>query len=170
MTAPVLYEWSGEAMVPLARFKAACDASFVIGERYQLVEYNDRSVSSHNHEFAFVAEAWKNLPEHLASQFPTPEHLRKRALIDAGYYHEQALDAGSNAAAVRVARFIGSMEEFSVAVVQGPIVVVRKPKSQSRRAMGKEEFQASKQAVLEILAGMVGTAPEMLQQNAGRAA
>ncbi|HZH10599.1 MAG TPA: hypothetical protein VEZ24_09525 [Microvirga sp.] len=62
------------------------------------------------------------------------------------------------------------MDEYSVVVVRGPIVVVRKPKSQSRRAMGKEEFQQSKQAVLEIVSNMIGVQPEALTRNVGKAA
>jgi len=169
-TAPILYTWDGDAMVPLPRFKAECDSSFVVGEKYRLVVHEDRSIASHNHEFAFVAEAWAQLPEHLTEQFRTPEHLRKRALVEAGYFNQQEVDAGSHAAALRVANFIAAMDEYSVVVVRGPIVVVRKPKSQSRRAMGKEEFQQSKQAVLEIVANMIGVQPEALTRNVGRAA
>lgn len=169
-SAPILYQWTGEAMAPVGRFRRECDASFVVGEKYRLAPYEDRSLSSHNHEFAFVAEAWKNLPEDIAAEYPTPEHLRKRALIAAGYYREQAVDAGSNAAAFRVARFVGLLEEYSVVVVQGPLVVIRTPKSQSRRAMDKRTFQASKQAILDILAEMIHVEPQALLQNAGAAA
>jgi hypothetical protein len=169
-TAPILFQWNGEAMVPHRRFQAECDRSFVVGENYRLVEHNDRSAASHNHEFAFVAEAWAQLPEHLSEQFKTPEHLRKRALIDAGYFNQQEVDAGSHAAALRVANFIASMDEYSVVVVRGPIVVVRKPKSQSRRAMGAKDFQESKQAILEIISTLIGVKPEALTRNAGRAA
>jgi hypothetical protein len=169
-TAPILYAWDGEAMFPHARFKAECEASFVIGENYRLVEHNDRSAASHNHEFAFVAEAWAQLPEHLTEQFRTPEHLRKRALIDAGYFNQQEVDAGSHAAALRVARFVASLEDYSIVVVRGPIVIVRRPKSQSRRAMGKGKFQASKQAVLDIVSALIDVKPETLTRNAGRAA
>lgn len=169
-TAPILYQWSGEAMVPHRRFQAECDSSFVVGESYRLAIHEDRSTASHNHEFAFVAEAWAQLPEHLTEQFRTPEHLRKRALIDAGYFNQQEVDAGSHAAALRVANFIASMDEYSVVVVRGPIVVVRKPKSQSRRAMGAKEFQESKQAILEIISALISVKPETLTQNAGRAA
>ncbi|NBJ13304.1 hypothetical protein [Microvirga arsenatis] len=169
-TAPILYQWNGEAMVPHPRFRAECDRSFVVGENYRLAIHEDRSLSSHNHEFAFVAEAWAQLPEHLTEQFRTPEHLRKRALIDAGYFNQQEVDAGSHAAALRVANFLASMDEYSVVVVRGPIVVVRKPKSQSRRAMGAREFQESKQAILEIISAMIGVQPETLNRNTGRAA
>lgn len=170
MASPILFQWNGEAMIPHPRFRRECDASFVVGENYRLVEHNDRSSASHNHEFAFVAEAWAQLPEHLTEQFRTPEHLRKRALIDAGYFNQQEVDAGSHAAALRVANFIASMDEYSVVVVRGPIVIKRSPKSQSRRAMGKEEFQASKQAVLEIVSALIDVKPETLTRNAGRAA
>lgn len=169
-SAPLLYQWNGEAMVPHRRFQAEADRSFVVGESYRLVEWHDRSTATHNHEFAFVAEAWAQLPEHLTEQFKTPEHLRKRALIDAGFFNQQEVDAGSHAAALRVANFIAAMDEYSVVVVRGPIVIKRSPKSQSRRAMGKEEFQSSKQAVLEIVSALIDVKPETLARNAGRAA
>ncbi len=54
------------------------------------------------------------------------------------------MTAGSNAAALRVASGIKSREEFSVVIVRESIVVIRDPKSQSVRAMGPKEFQASK--------------------------
>lgn len=168
--APILYQWDGEAMVPHRRFKAECDRTFVVGENYRLVVHEDRSIASHNHEFAFVAEAWAQLPEKFASEFRTPEHLRKRALIEAGYFNQQEVDAGSHAAALRVAHFVSSIDEYSVVVVRGPIVVVRRAKSQSRRAMGAKEFQESKQAILEIISAMIDVRPETLARNAGRAA
>ncbi|WP_158877008.1 hypothetical protein [Antarcticirhabdus aurantiaca] len=142
------------------------DQQFVIGERYMLERHEARSTKSHNHEFAWLEEAWQSLPEHLAPVYPTAEHLRKRALIEAGFYDEQAVDAGSHAAAVRLARFIGKREEFSLALVRGSIVIVRTAKSQSRRWMNKAEFQESKDGVLRVVAGILGIAPEEL----GRAA
>src|SRR5258708_5689576 len=100
MTRPIAFEWDGEAMKPLQPKLA--DKEYVVGERYTLAPFEQRSLATHNHEFAWLYEAWMNLPEALAEQYPSPEHLRKRALIDAGYYDEVAIDAGSKAAAIRV--------------------------------------------------------------------
>jgi len=167
---PITYRWDGEAMVPWRRFQQLCDKQFVIGQDYRLDEVQERSQASHSHEFAWLHDAWLNLPEGLAELYPSPQHLRKRALIEAGFYDEQIVDAGSKAAAIRVATAFRSREEFSVIVVRGCLVVLRTAKSQSRRAMDKKDFQASKTAIMEVIANMIGVAPEQLAQNTGRAA
>lgn len=106
-----------------------------------------------------------NLPEALADLYPTQEHLRKRALIEAGFYDETIIDAGTNAAALRVASAIRAREEFSLVIVRGPAVVIRVAKSQSRRSMKKQEFQASKTAIMEVIANMIGTTAANLSQD-----
>lgn len=151
---PITFRWDGERMAPLHPRRA--DRLYVVGEVYSLAPYEDRSQVSHNHEFAWLHEAWQQLPEDLADLYPTPEHLRKRALIEAGFYDETAVDAGSNAAALRVAVGFRSLDEFALVIVRGPIVLHRKAKSQSRRAMGKKVFQESKTAIMEIVSNMIG--------------
>lgn len=158
------FRWSNRVLIPTARFSDAADEQFVEGACYWLNIEPERTERSHNHEFAAIAEAWKHLPDHLAEQFPSSEHLRKRALIDAGFYTEQVIDVGSAAGALRVAAFARGEDQFAAVVVRGPIVVVRKAKSQSRRAMGAADFQRSKQAVLEIVAGLIGVTPEQLSR------
>ena len=167
---PVIYRWDGDVMVPLAPYRRECDARFVVGQKYVLGVVENRSDASHKHEFAWLREAWQQLPEGLMEQFPTPEHLRKRALIDAGFFDQMAIDAGTRAAAIRVAAGFRAVDPFIAAVIEGPIVLVRTAKSQSRRAMGRQQFQESKQAVLEIVSGLIGTQPERLVREAGRAA
>lgn len=173
---PVAYRYTAldektVAMVPLnPRFQAICDRHFVVGEVYTLADFEPRSMTSHNHEFAWLAEAWRNLPERLSEQYPTPEHLRKRALIEAGYFDQTIVDAGSKAAALRVAAFIRSSEEFTIVVVSRHLVLVRRAQSQSLRAMGAKRFQESKTAILEIVSELVGIEPEKLKLNAGKSA
>lgn len=166
MIAPLPFAWDGEALRP-TRPRLA-DLAYVIGETYLMAPVEERSDASHKHEFAWLREAWRNLPENLADEFPTPEHLRKRALIDAGFYEEQIIDAGSNAAALRVASGIRGRkgEEFTLVIVRGPLVVIRSPESQSQRAMGKERFQASKTAILETVSAMIGVEPTTLARAA----
>ncbi len=167
---PLLFQWTGEAMAPVGRFAREADRHFVIGERYRLEEVSERSDISHKHEFAWLREAWNNLPEALADEFPTVNHLRKRALIQAGFFRERVTDCGSNAAALRVAAMARDMDEFAYAVVRGPLCVVRTAESQSRRTMDKARFQDSKTKIMEIVAEMVGVAPETLNREAGKAA
>jgi CRISPR/Cas system CMR-associated protein Cmr5 small subunit len=152
--------------VPTPRFVAAFREKFVDDATYWLSVEPERSEKTHDHQFAWLHEAWKSLPEHLTEHFPSSEHLRKRALIDAGFYTEQIIDVGTNAAALRVAAYARSEDEFAYVVARGPIVVVRKAKSQSKRAMGAAEFQRSKQAILAIVAGLIGVEPETLERAA----
>ncbi len=165
---PLPYEWTGEGWQPLPGFRRQADQMFAIGERVRLAPVEERSEATHRHEFAFLRDAWMNLPESLADQFPTAEHLRKRALIDTGYHHETLIDVGTVAGALRVASYARAEDDFAHVVTRGSIVVVRKAKSQSRRAMDKAEFQASKTAVLDYVAALIGVAPETLgrQQEA----
>ena len=62
------------------------------------------------------------------------------------------------------------MDDHAVVVVRDKVIIVYTAKSQSYRAMGKKAFGESKEAVLNILAQLVGTTAEDLQQNARRAA
>lgn len=150
---PLACDWDGEVFRPLHPRRA--DNYLTVGERYSLVQYEDRSSATHNHQFAWLHDAWQNLPEDIADQYPTPEHLRKRALIDAGYYDETIIDAGTNAAAIRVAAAIQAIDTFALVFVRKCFVIRRTAKSQSRRAMKKEEFQASKTAIMEVIDALV---------------
>jgi hypothetical protein len=159
---PLLYTWDGEAFWPRPAFRREADKQFVVGQTYRLAEYEDRSQTTHNHQFAAINEAWKNLPERLAAQFPSPLHLRKRALIETGFFKETRLDVGSQAAASAVATTLRAKDEFAWIVVRGGIVVMREAKSQKRTAMDKAEFQASKTAALEWVANLIGVEPDQL--------
>lgn len=156
MSALFHYQWDGESMVPLPHFRKRCDDEFVIGETYPLAETADRSLKSHSHYFACVGEAWKNLPELEAEHHPTAEHLRKYALIRCGYADERSIVCASKAEAQRVAAFIKPMDEYAVVVVRDCVVKVFTAQSQSKKAMGAETFQASKQAVLDYLDDLIG--------------
>lgn len=150
---PLTCDWDGEVFRPIHPRRA--DNYLTVGERYSLVQYEDRSAATHNHQFAWLYDAWQNLPEDIADQYPTPEHLRKRALIDAGFYDETIIDAGTNAAAIRVAAAVRAIDTFALVFVRKCFVIRRTAKSQSRRAMKKDEFQASKTAIMEVIDALV---------------
>ena len=167
---PIPCTWDGDAFAPVSqRFAKLADKFFVVGEIYAMVVEQPRSGASHNHQFAWLHEAWMSLPEGIADLYPSEEHLRKRALIEAGYYTETAIDAGTRAAALRVAAAVPALDEFAFAKVEGPIVLVRRAKSQSMRAMGAKQFYESKAAILAIIADMLSISPEALRKR-GKAA
>src|SRR6185503_10225916 len=146
------------------------DRQFVVGETYPMEVHEDRSRQSHQHYFAAIEDCWQNLPEAVAEEFPTSEHLRKYALIKAGYCERRSIVCPSPAEAERVAAFVKPIDEFALVEITGPVVTVYTAKSQSLRAMGKADFQKSKQAVLDILSAMVGVEASELKANTGRAA
>lgn len=164
---PMTFAWDGEAMRPLAPKLA--DKHYVVGENYRLVPHEDRSVNSHNHFFASVADAWQNLPEHLAEQFQSSEHLRKYALIKAGYCDKRSIVSATEADANRMASFIKPLDEYAVVTVSERVVTVYTAKSQSTRAMGRAAFQDSKEKVLQIVADLVGVKTDDLKRNAKEA-
>lgn len=170
MSAPFYWSWDGETMRPLPRFAERARKQFQAGERYRLAEEHERSQQSHSHFFASLNEAWKNLPEDIAEQFPSVEHLRKWSLVKTGFADERSIVAGSNDEARRIAAFVRPSDPYAVITVSGNVVRVFTAKSQSRKAMNKADFQASKTAVLEIVSGLVGVDVDTLAANAGRAA
>lgn len=168
MTAPMAFQWDGEAMTPL--HPRLADKAFVVGERYVLTEHQERSHATHAHYFAALNEVWQNLPEEQAERFPTVEHLRKWCLIKAGYSDLNSVVCSSAAEAQRVAAFVKPLDAYAVVIVRGAAVQVYTAQSQSMRAMGKDVFQKSKQAVLDIAAAMIGVTADTLHREAGKAA
>lgn len=159
----IVCEWTGEELRPAnSLWVKRADQQWVVGERYLIEVKQERSAATHNHFFAALTEAWQNLPEIEAERFPTVDHLRRYALIRCGFRDERTIIASSKAEARRIAAFVRPIDEFAIVSVAESAVVVWTAKSQSMRAMGKDQFARSKDAVLEYVAGLIGTTPEQL--------
>ncbi len=164
--APLTFRWTGEAMEILPRFAKEADKRFVIGQCYTMEEIQERSSATHRHYFAAVNEAFVNLPETIAAQWPTAEHLRKFCLIKAGFHNHRSIVARSKAEAQKLAAFIRPMDDFAIVTVNDCVVDVFTARSQSNRAMNKQEFAQSKERVLAILDEMLGvSAGEVAKQG-----
>lgn len=161
---PLAFRWDGEAMRPLN--PRGADRQYVVGEVYRLEPKEDRSAASHAHYFAALADAHANLPDDLAERWPTPDALRKYALIRTGFRDERSIVAASKAEARRIAAFIKPMDEFAVVAVHDAAVIVWTAKSQSMRSMGKKAFQESKDAVLSFVAELIGVDVDALNRAA----
>lgn len=172
MTAPpIIFDWQGDAMTPASPFMARlADKHFVIGETYQLVEDHARSHKTHGHFFAAINDAWKTLPETMADEYPTVEHLRKKALIRKGYCDERTIVCSSKAEAQRIAAFIKPMDHYAIVTVSEATVRVYTAQSQSKRAMGAKLFQQSKQDVLDFIDALLGVPSGSIKREAGQAA
>lgn len=161
-------------MVPLPRFDNICASQFDLNENYRMeIERvsGERSDVSHRHYMASVTQAWRNLPEKMARDYPTPDHLRKRALIKCGYFHLESKVFDTPADANKAAAFLKPMDPFAVVVVRDCVVNHYRAKSQKylrAGGMGKEEFQKSKDDVLSLLATYIGTTKKTLEAEGKR--
>lgn len=131
-----------------------------------------RSANSHKHQFAWLKDAWANLPESVAGLpwAETPDTLRKHALIATGFFQTYTLDCGAEAAARRVKAALVSAEAnshgYAIGRVSGPVVQIWTPRSQSVRAMGGKVFQESKSAIMEWIADKIGVTADQLKKDA----
>lgn len=168
--APMEFMWDAGAEVMVPRRKAMASRVYVDQEWYRLAPHEERSTNSHNFFFAALHEAYQNLPEAVSDRFVNSDHFRKDCLIEAGFYDERSFVCTSKAEAARLAAFLKPINEYARIVVHGVVVIERTAKSQSYKAMGREEFGRSKTAVLEIAAALIGATVETLKQNVGKAA
>lgn len=163
---PIPMRWTGESLTPVRGFDRIADEHYIVGDVYRVITQDERSEVSHRHEFAWLREAWKSLPDALRMEYPSSEHLRKRALIETGFCTMQDYVCGSKAEAGRwAANLRRELDEYAVIVPRESVVRVFRAKSQSRAAMGAADFQASKTAVIEWVAALLEVAPRTLQRQ-----
>ena len=151
------FVWKSGAMMPLGRFASRASEEFKDGEYYKLEVHEERSWNSHKHYFASLHDLWLNLPETAAMEpwAQSYEHLRKYALIKTGWNDSQTYACTSQAEAQRWALNMRPLDEYAIVIAQGPLVVRYTAKTQSMKAMGKDDFQASKDDVLGFCESLV---------------
>lgn len=166
--APAVFIWNGEHMVPVPAASQLCNRQFISGMRYRLAEYEPRSRAEHKFSFAWLEEAFRQLPERYAMQFASAEHLRKWALCRTEYRNLRRIACASNKEARRVAAFIRRGNRirgetfYSEIAVKGKVVIEITPKSQAMKEMDKQQFHHSMEQVREIIAELIGVTPEQL--------
>jgi hypothetical protein len=166
--APLIYTWNGAAMMPLSQFMQRAQRQFTIGQRYRLEIIEERSSAAHRSYFAAIREAWHQLRESDLAEYPTETHLRKKLLIKCGFADERSITCASEAEARRVASFIKPLDSYAVIVHSGDVVKVFTAKSQSQRAMNKEEFNRSADAVRIELDKLIGVERGELEREGMR--
>jgi hypothetical protein len=165
---PIRFIWRDGVLVPDGhRAVRYCDDNFGEGEVVMMERHEERSTQSHNHYFACIAEAWDNLPE-ADERFPNPEALRKWALIRAGYCTEASVVCDNPEQARAIAAFMGYTEGVII-VVRDNVVKRYVAKSQSLKAMNKQEFQKSKTDVLDTIAELIAVKRSRLEKAGERA-
>lgn len=158
---PLRFIWLENAMVPAsALWLRKCQERFEPGTEYVLEEVHEQSERSRRHMHAVIREAWLSLPDELAAEFETAEHLRKFALIKGGFHDKRSIHCASVAEARKVASFIRPLDAYAIVTTTENVVTVWT--AQSQRSMDREAFQRSKDAVLEEIAKLIQVEPKTL--------
>lgn len=156
----LVYEGDGEFRAASRAIAARCDKDYVIGERYLMTIEEERSSASHKQLMAFITERWQSLPDRLAMDFPTPDRLRYRALVETGWHTERRLVTASANEARKVAAFMTlHADDKTFISVVGPAIVSRTARSMKMRGadrMKRAEFQQAKQAVMDWVDNLLG--------------
>lgn len=107
--------------------------------------------------FAIVREVWQTLPDDLVQRYPSPEHLRKAALISVGWCDSTTVAAGSKTAAPEVAAMARRLDRYAVATITGTVVQVFTARSMSKRHCPKSAFIPISGQVYDWLSQLVGS-------------
>lgn len=141
------------------------EAELAAGEVYEFLRVKPRSLASMIEYQKCVKKAFENLPERWASQYDNPTHLRKKCLIALGYRTIREIPQTDAETAQRALTNFKPGDKYAMMEADGPILRILTARSQSDRGsnpMTREEFEASKRAVLETLADMIGVDYETL--------
>ncbi len=158
--------WKDGVFVPSNHQLAYCEREFGNGEIVTFERNEERSEASHDHFFAWLSEAWLQLPENLMSEYPTVESLRAKALIRTGFFHETDTVCENKREAAIIAGYIKRTKPYTIVEVRGNVIKEFSAKSQSRRSMRKAEFQDSKEKILQFVSNLIGVSPDKLRENA----
>lgn len=160
----LIFTWTGDVMRPIGRLASLAASYFVEGENYRLTPVEDRSDETHRHYFACITAAFNNLPEQHQSRWKDTEALRKWALCEAGYHDEITYQPESAVEAFKIVATFGIA--FDQIVIRDRALICRRARSQSKKAMpAKGQFQASKDAVFNVLSKLIGVSVDELKRQ-----
>lgn len=162
--ASIICRWTGDDLSPRPAFRAECDAKLVIGADYQIDFLEDRSAKSMRFYFAALDDIFASLPEG-EQVYVTREHMRHAALIECGFADKLVVACTSNADALRVVSYAVKRDPFAIGTVIDDVATVWNAQSQGMKAMGKDRFKASMDAVLAHCAALIGVEVDQLKQR-----
>jgi len=153
------YEGAGDFATTAVSVRDLLDRKLVAGEHYRIDIYNERSEAFHNKYFATIAEAWLNLPDPWDSILPSPKHLRKYALIKAGWCDVVTLPLKSASDAIAAVSALKLLDSYCLAVPSKNVVTVYKARSQRRAFQDAASFHETAHKVFDVIASIIGVDP-----------
>lgn len=153
------YEGEGEFSAIAIATRELLDRKLIVGESYRIDIYNERSSAFHNKYFATIAEAWQHLPDPWDAILPSPTHLRKYALIKAGWCTVATYPLRSDADAIIAVSTAKMEDEYCLAVASGSVLTIYRAKSQRWTAQYAVEFYETAVRVFDVIGGIIGVDP-----------
>jgi hypothetical protein len=153
---PLIYMGDGDFRASSPYHIRRCQQLYGQGELVTVEAIAERSMASHRQYFAEVGDLWETLPETLAGDFPSADHLRKFALIKSGYCKQRRLVLPTHEEAEEAALMVNELDSYALCEVTGRTLTVWVARSQSLKAMGREEFEKSKVDTLDVTRKMIG--------------
>lgn len=171
---PFRWDMARGVMIPEQRFSALARRQFTDGVVYVLEGFTPASHKERGHYFASIKQAWDNLDDEATARYPTPEHLRKWALVKAGWRQENQTVCDNKEDALRLAAFLRKLDDYAVVVVRENVVSIYIARSQKigrpeDGLMTEEEWRRSRDDVLAILSGKIGVTSKTLEKEGRRA-
>ena len=161
---PIRWRWTGEAMEPASSLWARkADERYVVGMEYRMSEIREQSERSRRHFHAVVRDAWLSLPDDLAAQFETADHLRKHCTIKAGFHDKRSIHCGSVQEARKIASFIRPLDSYAIVTTADNVVTVWT--ALSTTGLDHQTFQRLKDGCLEEIAKLIGTDADTLSRQ-----
>lgn len=159
-------------MIPTMNDAALARRQFKHGGAYRLAVREERSPESLGHYMATLKDIHDSLPEVHREEYPTPTHLRKRALIKLGYRLVTDFPCDSEREAKlmekRLQMFFKQDDEYAVIVRSGTVVRKMVAMSQSRDVMDRATFEESKARVLDLASSLVGSTRKEAERNGSK--
>lgn len=158
------YEGEGLFKAHFVPAQKMADKFLVIGESYlvDIGAYRLRTLEHHRFFFAAVAKGWKNLPDPWPMMLPTPEHLRKYALIKAGYCETQTFVCKSKTECQRMAEVVKWTDTYALCEITGNVLTIHRAKSQRWSAMPARQFLEVTTKVYQVIGDIIGVDPSTL--------
>jgi len=116
--------------------------------------------------FACIRDSHANLRDDDLARFPSSEHLRKHALIAAGWCDVMTVVAGSKAAAPGIAHAIQSKDRYCVIIINGDVLTVYTARSMARRSLKKPQFLDVAEKAFAWIARTTGVDPALSREAA----
>ena len=131
----------------------------MIGEHYRLEIFNERSQKYHAKYFATIADAWEHLPEPWSILLPSPENLRKYALIKAGHCDATTFVLKNRPEALAALAAFRLFDGYCLATATKNVVTVWRARSQRKAVQDARQFYETTQKVFTIIGEIIGVDP-----------